>query len=91
MGYKKFLDEKDLQIAAESLISQRKLKTGKIQKHSDCFGLESAFAEHIRMGALPGGQKLKVVLSARLNIYVIWSRFPKRIGYYRHGRPSDYY
>lgn len=66
MGYKKMLDEKDQQIAAESLLGQRKLTTGEIQKHLDCFGLEPAFAEHTRMGALSGGQKVKVVLGAGL-------------------------
>ena len=66
MGYKKLLDEKDQQIAAESMLGQRKLTTGEIQKHLDCFGLEPAFAEHTRMGALSGGQKVKVVLGAGL-------------------------
>lgn len=60
------LDEKDQQIAAESLLGQRKLTTGEIQRHLDCFGLEPAFAEHTRMGALSGGQKVKVVLGAGL-------------------------
>ena len=46
MGYKKLVDEKDQQIAAESMLGQRKLTTGEIQKHLDCFGLEPAFAEH---------------------------------------------
>ena len=66
MGYKKMIDEKDQQIAAESMLGQRKLTTGEIQKHLDCFGLEPAFAEHTRMGALSGGQKVKVVLGAGL-------------------------
>ena len=66
MGYKKLIDEKDQQIAAESMLGQRKLTTGEIQKHLDCFGLDPAFAEHTRMGALSGGQKVKVVLGAGL-------------------------
>jgi elongation factor 3 len=66
MGYKKLLEEKDQQIASESMLGQRKLTTGEIQKHLDCFGLEPAFAEHTRMGALSGGQKVKVVLGAGL-------------------------
>ena len=66
MGYKKMLDEKDEQIAMESLLGQRKLTTGEIQKHFDGFGLEPAFAQHTRMGALSGGQKVKVVLGAGL-------------------------
>ena len=66
MGYKKLIEEKDQQIAAESMLGQRKLTTGEIQKHLDCFGLEPAFAEHTRMGALSVGQKVKVVLGAGL-------------------------
>jgi len=66
MGYKKMVDEKDEQISMESMIGQRKLTTGEIQKHFDGFGLEPAFAQHTRMGALSGGQKVKVVLGAGL-------------------------
>ena len=66
MGYKKMIDEKDEQISMESMIGQRKLTTGEIQKHFDGFGLEPAFAQHTRMGALSGGQKVKVVLGAGL-------------------------
>ena len=66
MGYKKMIDEKDQQITMESMLGQRKLTTGEIQKHFDCFGLEPAFAQHTRMGALSGGQKVKVVLGAGL-------------------------
>jgi elongation factor 3 len=64
MGYKKMVDEKDQQILMESALGQRKLTTGEIQKHFDGFGLEPAFAQHTRMGALSGGQKVKVVLGA---------------------------
>ena len=60
------IDEKDQQITMESMLGQRKLTTGEIQKHFDCFGLEPAFAQHTRMGALSGGQKVKVVLGAGL-------------------------
>ena len=66
MGYKKMIDEKDQQIAMESMLGQRKLTTGEIQKHFDGFGLEPAFAQHTKMGALSGGQKVKVVLGAGL-------------------------
>jgi len=48
------------------MLGQRKLTTGEIQKHFDGFGLEPQFAEHTRMGALSGGQKVKVVLGAGL-------------------------
>ena len=63
---KKMIDEKDQQITMEDMLGQRKLTTGEIQKHFNCFGLEPAFAEHTRMGALSGGQKVKVVLGAGL-------------------------
>merc|ERR1711998_20709 len=66
MGYKKMIDEKDQQIAMESMLGQRKLTTGEIQKHLDGFNLEPQFAQHTKMGALSGGQKVKVVLGAGL-------------------------
>jgi len=66
MGYQKMVTEKDEQIAMESMLGQRKLTTGEIQKHFDGFGLEPQFAQHTRMGALSGGQKVKVVLGAGL-------------------------
>jgi elongation factor 3 len=66
MGYAKMLNQKDEQIAMESMLGQRKLTTGEIQRHYDGFGLEPQFAQHTRMGALSGGQKVKVVLGAGL-------------------------
>ncbi len=66
MGYGKMVNQKDEQIAMESMLGQRKLTTGEIQKHFDGFGLEPQFAQHTRMGALSGGQKVKVVLGAGL-------------------------
>lgn len=65
-GYKKMIEKKDEEIAQESMLGQRKLTTGEIQKHFDGFGLEPQFAQHTRMGALSGGQKVKVVLGAGL-------------------------
>jgi len=66
MGYEKMVNQKDEQIAMESMLGQRKLTTGVIQKHFDGFGLEPQFAQHTRMNALSGGQKVKVVLGAGL-------------------------
>lgn len=66
MGYNKMMNQKDEAIAMESMLGQRKLTTGEIQKHFDGFGLEPQFAQHTRMGALSGGQKVKVVLGAGL-------------------------
>ena len=59
MGYKKMLDEKDEQIAMDSLLGQRKLTTGEIQKHFDGFGLEPAFAQHTRMAVPPSPERVK--------------------------------
>jgi elongation factor 3 len=66
MGYEKMVNQKDEQIAMESMLGQRKLTTGEIQRHFDGFGLEPQFAQHTRMNALSGGQKVKVVLGAGL-------------------------
>lgn len=65
-GYEKMVNQKDEMIAMESMLGQRKLTTGEIQRHFDGFGLEPQFAQHTRMGALSGGQKVKVVLGAGL-------------------------
>jgi elongation factor 3 len=63
MGYEKMVKEKDLQIASESMLGQRKLTTGEIQKHFDNFGLEPNFAQHSKIGMLSGGQKMRCTLA----------------------------
>merc|ERR1711988_1382 len=65
-GYKKMVVKKDEEIVMESMLGQRRLTTGEIQKHLDGFNLEPQFAQHTKMGALSGGQKVKVVLGAGL-------------------------
>jgi len=69
MGYEKLIKEKDLQIAMESQLGQRKLTTGEIQKHFDNFELGPDFAQHTKIVALSGGQKVRCVLSG-----ATWSR-----------------
>jgi len=64
LGYEKMVKECDERIAMESLLGQRKLTTGEIQRHLDQFGLEPQFAQHSKLGMLSGGQKVKVVLGA---------------------------
>ena len=54
MGYEKMIKEKDLQIAMESQLGQRKLTTGEIQRHFDNFELGPEFAQHTKIGALSG-------------------------------------
>ena len=63
MGYEKMVKEKDLQIASESMLGQRKLTTGEIQKHFNNFGLEPNFAQHSKIGSLSGGQKMRCTLA----------------------------
>jgi elongation factor 3 len=75
MGYEKMIKEKDLQIAMESQLGQRKLTTGEIQKHFDNFELEASFSQHTKLSALSGGQKVRCVLAgatwARPNIVIL--------------------
>lgn len=66
MGYEKMVKEFDEKLAMETMMGQRKLTTGEIQRHFDCFGLEPDFAQHSKLGMLSGGQKVKVVLGAAL-------------------------
>jgi elongation factor 3 len=64
MGYEKMINEIDQRIAMESMMGQKKLTTGEIQKHMDGFGLEPEIAQHTKIGALSGGQKMRCVLSS---------------------------
>ena len=43
---------------------------GEIQRHFDGFGLEPQFAQHTRMGALSGGQKVLRAIARRTNVCV---------------------
>jgi hypothetical protein len=98
-GYEKMVNQKDEQIAMESMLGQRKLTTGdthtipyietkrlrigyswvmrcmyvvgEIQRHFDGFGLEPQFAQHTRMGALSGGQKVLRAIARRTRVYVL--------------------
>merc|ERR1719440_542907 len=55
----------DERIAFEaSGIATKKLTQLNIQKHLDCFNLETQFGTYSKISALSGGQKVKVVLAA---------------------------
>merc|ERR1712054_569059 len=45
-------------------VSDKKLTQLNIQKHLDCFNLETQFGTYSKISALSGGQKVKVVLAA---------------------------
>lgn len=64
MGYEKMVKEFDEKMAMESMMGQRKLTTGEIQKHMNSFGLEPEIAQHTKIAALSSGQKMRCYLAA---------------------------
>lgn len=64
MGYEKMVKEYDEKAAMESMMGQRKLTTGEIQKHMDSFGLEPEIAQHTKIKALSSGMLMKCYVSA---------------------------
>merc|ERR1719353_2347612 len=61
----KLMMQVDERIAFEaSGIATKKLTQLNIQKHLECFGLETQFGTYSKVSALSGGQKVKVVLAA---------------------------
>merc|ERR1719399_681473 len=61
----KLMMQVDERIAFEaSGIATKKLTQLNIQKHLDCFNLETQFGTYSKISALLGGQKVKVVLAA---------------------------
>lgn len=65
-GWEKAAKAIDARIAQRSGLYIRTLSSANVEKHlADC-GLAPEFATHYRMGALSGGQKVKVVLAAAM-------------------------
>lgn len=64
MGYEKMVKEYDEKAAMESMMGQRKLTTGEIQKHMNSFGLEPEIAQHTKIKSLSSGQKMKAYVAA---------------------------
>ena len=63
-GWEKTCKAIDARIAQRAGMYVRTLSAANVEKHlADC-GLEPEFASHYRIGALSGGQKVKVVLAA---------------------------
>ena len=65
-GFEKVLKHCDERIAAKATQLVRPLTQKFVEGHLDDVGLEAEFATHTRMGALSGGQKVKVVLAASM-------------------------
>jgi elongation factor 3 len=66
MGYSKMVQAYDEEMAMQAMQGGKKLTQGDIEKHLGNFGLEPEHATHGKIGALSGGQKVKVVLGAAM-------------------------
>ncbi|KAI8903400.1 elongation factor EF-3 [Gorgonomyces haynaldii] len=65
-GFEKQCKAIDARIAQTAGMYQRTLSQTTVEKHLGDVGLEPEFATHYRLGALSGGQKVKVVMAAAL-------------------------
>jgi len=66
MGFTKHMFAVDTKIAARTGMLTRPLTRGVIEQHFRDIGLEPEFASHTLIGALSGGQKVKVVIAAAM-------------------------
>ena len=66
LGFGKLLKQVDERIAAKATQLVRPLTQKFVEAHINDVGLEPEFASHSRIGALSGGQKVKVVLAAAM-------------------------
>jgi len=65
-GWEKACKAVDVRLAQLAGMYIRPLSSSNVEKHLSDVGLEPEFATHYRMGALSGGQKVKVVMAAAL-------------------------
>lgn len=65
-GFEKILKAMDERIALRATTFARPLTKENVQKHLADVGLAAEFSTHMRIGALSGGQKVKVVLASAL-------------------------
>jgi elongation factor 3 len=65
-GFEKVLKALDDRIALRATTFARPLTKENVQKHLADVGLAAEFSTHMRIGALSGGQKVKVVLASAL-------------------------
>jgi len=65
-GFEKVLKAMDERIALRATTFARPLTKENVQKHLADVGLAAEFSTHMRIGALSGGQKVKVVLASAL-------------------------
>jgi len=65
-GFQKVLASLEVQILAREGMHQRALTESNVEKHLEDVGLHREFGTHHRIGALSGGQKVKVVIAAAM-------------------------
>ena len=65
-GWDKHVKAVDQKIAMMAGMYIRPLTTANVEKHLEDVGLDREFGTHYRMGALSGGQKVKVVVGAAM-------------------------
>lgn len=65
-GFEKVLNAMDSRIAMRATQFARPLTKENVEKHLAAVGLAAEFGTHMRMAALSGGQKVKVVLASAL-------------------------
>jgi len=65
-GWEKILTQIDQRIANRAATFLQPLSNENVKKHFEGIGLEEEFSSHMRMAALSGGQKVKVVLGAAM-------------------------
>ena len=64
--YEKVIRMIDQRISNKLNMASRPLTQENVEKHLGDTGLEAEYASHCRIGALSGGQKVKVVLAAAM-------------------------
>jgi len=64
--YDKMIRIIDAKIAAREMAYSRPLTQANVERHIADVGLEAEYGTHFRIGALSGGQKVKVVLAAAM-------------------------
>lgn len=65
-GFEKACKQIDARIAQRSGLYMKALSSANVEQHLNDCGLAPEFATHYRMGALSGGQKVKVVMAAAM-------------------------
>eukprot|EP00227_Mantoniella_beaufortii_P016613 CAMPEP_0197585056 /NCGR_PEP_ID=MMETSP1326-20131121/7462_1 /TAXON_ID=1155430 /ORGANISM="Genus nov. species nov., Strain RCC2288" /LENGTH=1042 /DNA_ID=CAMNT_0043149509 /DNA_START=144 /DNA_END=3272 /DNA_ORIENTATION=+ len=65
-GFEKHMKVVDEKVAQRAGVFSTPLTTVNVEKHLEDVGLDKEFGTHTRMGALSGGQKVKVVIAAAM-------------------------